>query len=212
MASPADFRREYARAGMSEEDCQADPIAQFAIWFDQALSAEVSDPNAMTLATADASGNPAARIVLFKNFDERGFVFYTNYESPKGQELLGNPAAALVFYWPELERQVRVVGKVERTSREESEAYFRSRPRGSQLGAHVSKQGQVIADRSELEESFKKLTQKFEGKEIPLPDYWGGFRVIPKSVEFWQGRISRLHDRIRYRREADRWIRERLFP
>lgn len=213
MVSVADLRREYGLYGLTEESMEKTPVAQFRVWFDQVLAAGLNEPNAMTLATADASGQPSARIVLLKGFDDNGFVFFTNYLSAKGRDLQENPAASLVFFWSELERQVRVTGEVERTSREESEAYFRSRPRLSQIGAHVSQQGTVIADRGELEAKLADLTQAFDGKEIPLPEYWGGFRVVPHNVEFWQGRPSRLHDRIRYRKEpAGGWKMERLCP
>lgn len=213
MASVADLRREYTRYGLKEESLAKTPLEQFRVWFDQAVSAGLSDPNAMTLATADGSGEPSARIVLLKGFDEHGFVFFTNYLSTKGRQLRENPRATLVFYWPEFERQVRVCGGVDRTSREESETYFQSRPRESQIGAHVSHQGEVIASRDELEKTFAKVTEMYLGKDIPLPEYWGGYRLKPQTVEFWQGRPSRLHDRIRYRQEeGGDWKIERLCP
>lgn len=213
MVSLADLRRNYTLNGLSESDVQADPLSQFRIWFDQALAAKLIEPNAMTLATADPDGTPGARIVLLKGFDERGFVFFTNYLSAKGRQLAENPKAALVFYWPELERQVRVVGEVSKTSREESENYFRSRPRESQIGAHVSRQGEVIGSRAELEARQAELEEAFGGKEVPIPKSWGGFRVAPASVEFWQGRPGRLHDRVRYTRQPDGgWKIERLCP
>jgi pyridoxamine 5'-phosphate oxidase len=192
---------------------ELDPIAQFDRWFKEAVAAQLPEPTAMTLATASKDGMPSARIVLLKNFDERGFTFFTNYTSFKGHELEENPQAALVFHWTVLERQVRVVGSVARVSREESAAYFASRPLGSRLGAWVSNQSQVIANREVLDQHLKDITARFDGQEVPLPPYWGGYRVLPKTVEFWQGRASRLHDRFRYTRQADNsWKIERLSP
>jgi pyridoxamine 5'-phosphate oxidase len=213
MASIADLRREYTRHGLTEESLEKNPFAQFRIWFDQAVAAGLADANAMTLATADAAGFPSARIVLLKGFDEGGFVFFTNYSSAKGKELKENPRAALVFFWPELERQVRVAGDVTLTTREESETYFHSRPRESQIGALVSHQGTVISGRPELERRLAEVERECAGKEVPLPDYWGGYRLQPRYVEFWQGRPGRLHDRLRFTREAEkRWKVERLCP
>ncbi len=213
MVSLADLRRNYTLNGLSEADMQADPVSQFRIWFDQALAAKLIEPNAMTLATAGPDGMPAARIVLLKGFDERGFVFFTNYLSAKGRQLAENPRAALVFYWPELERQVRISGEVIKTSRAESETYFQSRPRESQIGAHVSRQGETIASRAELEARQAEVEEAFRGKEIPTPENWGGFRLAPANVEFWQGRSGRLHDRLRYRLEpSGSWKMERLCP
>lgn len=207
---PQDLRIDYGRDSLDIKDLAADPIQQFAVWFAQA-QANVTEPNAMTLATADASGTPSARIVLLKGFDERGFCFFTNYESRKGRELDANPQAALCIYWQPLERQVRVEGSVERVSREESEAYFRTRPVSAQVGAWASKQSSVIPSRQELEQRDAELTRQF-GEHVPLPDFWGGYRVVPKAVEFWQGRPSRLHDRFRYTREGNAWKIGRLSP
>jgi pyridoxamine 5'-phosphate oxidase len=206
------LRREYARSRLDESTIASDPIAQFGRWFEEALKAEVMEPNAMTLATASLEGTPSARIVLLKGFDERGFVFFTDYRSQKGAELSANPRAALVFYWPELERQARISGAVEKTSGQESEAYYRSRPRGSRLGAWISHQSQVIQSRKVLDDRVPELEQTFPGEEIPLPPYWGGFRLAPEKIEFWQGRESRLHDRLRYVREEGTWRVERLSP
>lgn len=208
----SNVRREYGLAGLSESDLAADPIEQFRLWLDQAMAAYPEEFTSMTLATADREGRPSARIVLLKGVDERGFVFYTNYESRKARELEENPRAALVFYWSALDRQVRVEGTIERTSREESEAYFRSRPPGSQVGAWVSPQSRPIAGREELEEKVRQAAERFAG-DVPLPDHWGGFRVRPDVLEFWQGRPSRLHDRLCYIRLADGgWRVERLAP
>lgn len=205
------LRREYARAGLHERDADPDPVAQFARWFEEAVAAAVAEPNAMTLATATRDGVPSARVVLLKGFDERGFVFYTNYESQKGRELAENPAAALVFYWPELERQVRILGRVARVSREESERYFRTRPRGSQLGAWASRQSAVIGGREALEAELQRRAAEFGEGEIPAPPFWGGFRVAPSTCEFWQGRPDRLHDRLRYTPQpGGGWLLERL--
>jgi pyridoxamine 5'-phosphate oxidase len=209
----ADIRREYARAGLSEEDLAADPVEQFRRWLDQAMAVDPMEFTAMTLATADREGRPSARVVLLKGFDEQGFVFFTNYESDKARALTENPRAALVFYWAALDRQVRIEGPVEKTSREESEAYFDSRPRGSRLGAWASPQSRPVDGRQEIERLLENAAGRFAEGDIPLPDFWGGFRVRHETVEFWQGRPSRLHDRLRYARLAGGgWRVERLAP
>ena len=209
--SISDLRRDYALARLDEASVAPDPLVEFARWFEEAVKAEARDPNAMTLATATADGVPSARIVLLKGFDDRGFVFFTDYRSRKGTELARNPRAALVFYWPELERQVRITGTTSQTDRQESEAYFRSRPRGSRLGAWISHQSEIIESRQQLEAQIPELERRYPD-DVPLPPYWGGFRLLPDAIEFWQGRTSRLHDRLRYLREGERWRIQRLSP
>lgn len=209
----ADMRKDYSLAGLLEKDLAKNPFRQFEQWFQEAEAAKIPEPNAMTLATAGRDGRPAARTVLLKGVDGRGFVFYTNFESRKGRELDANPHATLLFPWVAMERQVVVEGPVARVSREEAEAYFHSRPRASQLGAWASPQSTVVAGRAVIEESYRVIEKKYEGREVPLPPNWGGFRLVPEMVEFWQGRRSRLHDRLRYRREAGGdWTVERLAP
>jgi len=209
----ADLRTEYSLAGFSEKDAARDPFRQFEKWFQEAEAAKIHEPNAAVLATATKDGRPSARTVLLKGIDGRGFVFYTNYHSRKGRELEANPHAAYIFPWFALERQVIVEGSVAAISREESEAYFHSRPRASQLAAWASAQSSIISGREELEAAMKVVERKYSGVEAPLPPTWGGFRISPESVEFWQGRRSRLHDRLRYRRKADgSWVIERLAP
>ena len=213
MDHVARLRKQYTRSGLDESEAAPDPIEQFRGWFEDALAADLHEPNAMTLATATPEGRSSARIVLVKGFDERGFVFYTNYGGRKARELEANPYCALVFYWGELERQVRVEGRVSRVSEEESDAYFASRPRGSRLGAWASKQSRPVGDRGTLERRLRELEREYEGREIPRPPFWGGYRVEPEIIEFWQGRENRLHDRLLYRRSVDGgWIRERLQP
>ena len=208
----ANLRKEYTRAGLAEADVAPDPVEQFRRWFDVALAAGLHEPNAMTVATATRDGRPSARVVLLKGFEERGFVFYTNYEGRKGRELEENPRAALLFYWGELERQVRVEGAVSRVSEEESDAYYASRPRGSRLGAWASEQSRVVGGREVLEERIGDLEAEYEGREVPRPPFWGGYRVGPEVVEFWQGRENRLHDRLVYRRQGAGWEIRRLQP
>jgi pyridoxamine 5'-phosphate oxidase len=210
----AGLRREYETDGLHRADLHADPIEQFATWFSTAVSSELPDANAISLATATRDGEPSARIVLLKTFDQRGFVFFTNYLSNKGRELESNPRAAFVAYWAPLERQVCVAGRVEKTSREESEAYFHGRPRGSKLGAWVSHQSEVIDARRILDARLAEMTVRFSGqKDIALPPHWGGYRIVPATIEFWQGRANRLHDRFRYTRQTDgSWTMERLAP
>ncbi|MCB9317369.1 MAG: pyridoxamine 5'-phosphate oxidase [Lewinellaceae bacterium] len=209
----AALRRNYTQESLSKTAANPDPIAQFDHWFSEAMNSALPEPNAMTLATATDDGKPSARIVLLKGFDHQGFVFYTNYESRKGQELDNNPQAALLFCWLELERQVRIEGTVERVSPAESKAYFQSRPRESQIGAWASPQSRVIEGRFILEEKVQELATTFKHDEVlPLPAFWGGYRVRPELIEFWQGRQSRLHDRIRYTREKIGWTIERLAP
>ena len=211
--SVANLRQNYTLSGLNETEVDPNPIRQFAFWFKQAVDAQLLEPNAMTLATVDASSQPSARIVLLKNFDERGFVFFTNYDSLKGQQLAENPQAALVFWWGELERQVRIEGRVEKVSDSESDNYFYSRPQGSQLGAWASPQSQVIDSREVLDRKLGQLQEQYQEQKISRPSHWGGFRVIPRVIEFWQGRPNRLHDRICYRLIAEKtWSLKRLAP
>ena len=212
-SSIADLRQNYTRAGLSEAEINSDPIEQFKTWFEQARNADLIEPNAMTIATATPEGKPTARIVLLKGVSDRGFVFYTNYESQKGQQLIANPYAALVFLWDKLERQVRIEGEVEKLSTQESAEYFHSRPKASQLGAIASDQSRVIPNRDILEQRLTELQEKYAEKTVPLPEHWGGFRVIPNRIEFWQGRPSRLHDRLVYDLQTDNsWQINRLSP
>ncbi|MCA8253973.1 pyridoxamine 5'-phosphate oxidase [Burkholderia sp. AU31624] len=214
MTTLADLRINYSRASLDEADVAHDPFAQFDRWFKEALAAKLPEPNTMTLATVGADGRPSARIVLIKGVDERGFVFFTNYESRKGRDLAAHPQAALLFYWIELERQVRIEGRIEKTSAEESDRYFASRPLGSRIGAWASEQSAVIDSRATLEAQEKAVSERY-GDNPPRPPHWGGYRLVPDSIEFWQGRPSRLHDRLLYMRDAGTstgWSISRLSP
>jgi pyridoxamine 5'-phosphate oxidase len=209
----AGFRHEYIGEGLRRRDLDPDPIKQFDAWFTAAVKAGIHDANAMALATAALDGKPSARVVLLKDFDENGFVFYTNYASEKGRQLEDNPRASLVLYWMEVERQIRIEGTVEKTSREESEQYFHTRPAGAQLGAWASRQSEVIDARRVLNARLEEMKQRFAQGEIPLPPHWGGYRLKPERIEFWQGRPDRLHDRFRYTRQKDgSWRIDRLAP
>ncbi len=210
--SLADLRLNYSKAELTEASVADHPFTQFHQWLEAAIASELLEPNAMTLATITPEGRPVARMVLLKALDERGFVFFTNYDSAKGQQLQGNPDCALVFWWGELERQVRIEGQVEKISAEESDVYFQQRPRPSQLGAWASPQSQVIGDRRILEEQLVKVQEKYTDQKVPRPEHWGGFRVIPRAIEFWQGRPSRLHDRILFTLTNDTWHKSRLAP
>jgi len=207
-----DMRRDFESEGLDREHLNDDPVIQFEIWFEDARKAGILEPNAMSLATTGSDGLPDLRTVLLKYFDDRGFVFYTNYGSRKAREIDENPQAALLFPWIGLNRQLRIQGSVEKVSKAESLRYFSSRPRGSQIGAWVSEQSQVITSRGLLEQKINEMKQKFSSGEVPLPDFWGGYRVVPERIEFWQGRPSRLHDRFEYIREGNAWTIHRLQP
>lgn len=212
-SSLAALRQEYALGALNETDVDPDPLRQFQRWLDEAIKAELPEPNALTLSTADRTGRPFARVVLLKDCDADGFVFYTNYRSDKGQQLAASPHAALLFLWLELERQIRVEGIVDKISPAESEAYFRTRPRESRLGSLASRQSQVVASRRILDERFQTLDAQYPDDNIPMPHHWGGYRMRPEMLEFWQGRHGRMHDRLRYRRRTDGgWLLERLEP
>ncbi|MEE4176748.1 MAG: pyridoxamine 5'-phosphate oxidase [Bacteroides sp.] len=208
----AHLRQEYAAATFDESVALGHPFSQFSQWFDQALESGIPEPNAMTLATTDQEGKPRARVVLLKTLDETGFVFFTNYDSHKGNQLQVNPYASLVFLWLELQRQVRVEGKVEMVTEEESDTYFALRPRTSQIGAWASPQSQEISGRHYLEKRYQAFEKKFENREVPRPTFWGGFRLIPEHIEFWQGRQNRLHDRLVYEMQDGQWTMKRLAP
>lgn len=210
--SPADIRKGYALDVLDEKRVSVDPFTQFSQWWEEVLKAGIEEPNAMTLATADKQGRPEARTVLLKGFDAAGFVFYTNYESAKARQLDDNPFCSVLFFWKELERQVRIIGAVEKVSAAETVEYFNSRPEGSRIGAWASPQSRVVADKQWLENNYREYEVKFQGGVIPVPSHWGGYRVVAERIEFWQGRPNRMHDRIQYRKEAGRWIIERLAP
>ena len=206
------LRKDYIFKDLNEGEILSDPLRQFEKWFKEAIEAEITEVNAMFLATCGKKGMPAVRTVLLKEFDLRGFSFYTNYSSRKGNDLSENPNASVLFFWKELERQIRIEGVTEKVTRNESEEYFHSRPKGSQIAAMTSEQSKVISGRHILDEKFRELSEKYEGKIIPLPDNWGGYRIIPERIEFWQGRNNRLHDRILYTKENGEWKTERLSP
>jgi pyridoxamine 5'-phosphate oxidase len=206
------LRHDFSKQTLDEKDVHRNPIIQFSKWFTEAVDAKVNEPNAMTVCTATKDGIPSARILLLRNFDDNGFVFYTNYNSRKGGEIDENPNAALLFFWPELERQVRIEGVLSRQTNEESDLYFKSRPRTSKLGAWTSAQSKVIASRTILDEEYENLSKRFPGEDVPRPPHWGGYILKPSSIEFWQGRPSRLHDRILFIQEENEWKISRLAP
>lgn len=206
------LHRDYPDRSLTERTAPKEPFRLFHHWFRQALKARLIDPNAMAVTTVNASGRPSARMVLLRGLDREGFVFFTNYLSRKGRDLAANPEAGLLFFWPQLGRQVRVEGRVRKVSAKESDGYFATRPRGSQLSAWASSQSRVIGGRDVLERKMKELEKKYEGRKIPRPPHWGGYRVIPSVVEFWSGRKNRLHDRLNYRKKGKGWVRERLAP
>ena len=208
----ARMRQEYGERGLRRSDLLADPLEQFTRWFDEARSAPILEPNAMTLATVDAAGQPSARTVLLKAVDRRGLTFYTNLESRKAREIAANPKSALLFWWPPQGRQVRFEGEIEPVDEAEADAYFATRPRGSQIGAWASAQSNVVADRAALDAAERQMEARFADGPVPRPPFWGGYRLVPARVEFWQGRINRLHDRLRYTRRGDGWDLERLAP
>jgi pyridoxamine 5'-phosphate oxidase len=212
ITDPSQLRVDYKRAALSERDAASDPFELFTRWFDEAVAAAIPEPNAMTLATVDGAGRPAARIVLMKGIDARGVVFHTNYDSRKGRDLAGNPRAALLFFWVDLERQVRIDGTAERVSAGDSDAYFAARPRGSQISAWASPQSAPVTDRAWLEARFAECEARFASGAVPRPPNWGGVRVVPDRFEFWQGRTSRLHDRLVWSRQGDGWTIGRLAP
>jgi len=210
--SIAYLRREYRNRGLLEKDSPRNPYLLFEKWFKEALKVKALDVNAMTLATVSSAGKPSVRTVLLKGYDAKGFVFYTNYQSHKGRDLAARPVASLLFFWPQLSRQIRIDGPVKKVPEWESDEYFQTRPRGSQLGAWTSDQSRVIPSRDRLEQRMKALEKEYEGKLIPRPPHWGGYRLSPESIEFWKGRLNRLHDRLVYRRKSGGWKRERLAP
>lgn len=211
-ADVASLRNEYAKMELNQNSCESSPYNQFEKWFDEAIKADILEPNAMVLSTANLKGAPSQRTVLLKGFDQTGFTFYTNYASRKGKEIASNSQVSILFPWYALERQIIISGTIEKTSREDAETYFHSRPRGSQLGAYVSNQSETLTDRNEIERKLEALEKEFEGKKIPLPENWGGYEIIPHRFEFWQGRKSRLHDRIQYELENNIWKTSRLSP
>ena len=213
MNKIADIRKDYQLQTLSEQDISADPIQQFTKWWEEAIQSEIDEVNAFTLATSSLQGKPSARIVLLKGYDNKGFIFFTNYESAKGNELANNPQASMVFFWKELQRQIRIEGSIEKVSPRESDEYFSSRPEGSRIGAWASPQSKIITDRSEIEINAQKYQQQYADGNIPRPPYWGGYRLKPLQIEFWQGRANRLHDRIQYTVQKDNsWKIERLAP
>lgn len=207
-----DLRKDYVRASLDPSDVDPDPLEQFRLWYEEQKQVTSGEPNAMMVATATSDGCPSARMVLLKHWDAAGFVFFSSYNSPKGLDIEENPRAALLFYWPETERQVRIEGTVTPTSRQEATEYFHSRPRGSQIAANIARQSQPVVSRDALETEIAELTERFAAGEVNIPDTWGGFRVNPERVEFWQGRSSRLHDRVQYTRDGDSWEIVRLAP